>query len=209
MDSATATDPIRKGRKFDQVLAGARTVFLRDGFERASVDDIAREAGVSKATLYSYFPDKTLMFLEMALTECRAQAKLCGSGVSKGTPIAEALAAAARQIIAVLGSEVGRKVYRICLAESERFPELARAFYRSGRAAFAHDLSDRLLRARAEGEVQIADIDFAVEQFMELCRAGLHERLVFGLSGEPSATEVDRTADGAVEMFMARYGRRN
>ena len=35
---------IKKGRKFDQVLEGARVVFMRDGFEGASVDDIAREA---------------------------------------------------------------------------------------------------------------------------------------------------------------------
>ena len=45
---------VRKGRKFDQVLAGARDVFMADGFEGASVDAIARAAGVSKATLYSY-----------------------------------------------------------------------------------------------------------------------------------------------------------
>lgn len=51
---------IKKGRKFDQVLEGARVVFMRDGFEGASVDDIAREAGVSKATLYSYVPDKQI-----------------------------------------------------------------------------------------------------------------------------------------------------
>ena len=49
-------------------------VFLRDGFDGASVDDIAREAGVSKATLYSYFPDKRLLFLEVAKTECARQA---------------------------------------------------------------------------------------------------------------------------------------
>ena len=53
---------IRKGRKYDQVLEGARIVFLRDGFEGASVDDIAREAGVSKATLYSYFASKEELF---------------------------------------------------------------------------------------------------------------------------------------------------
>jgi len=38
---------VRRGRKFDQVLEGARKIFMRDGFERASVDDIAREAGVT------------------------------------------------------------------------------------------------------------------------------------------------------------------
>ena len=65
---------IKKGRKFDQVVEGARTVFLRDGFEGASVDDIAREANVSKATLYSYFPDKRVLFLEIASQETHRQA---------------------------------------------------------------------------------------------------------------------------------------
>ena len=55
---------VKQGRKWDQVLDGARKVFMRDGFEGASVDDIVREAGVSKATLYSYFPDKRLLFIE-------------------------------------------------------------------------------------------------------------------------------------------------
>ena len=41
--SAPAVE-IKKGRKFDQVLEGARRVFMRDGFEGASVDEIAREA---------------------------------------------------------------------------------------------------------------------------------------------------------------------
>ncbi len=56
----------RKGRKFNQVLDGARTVFLRDGFEGASVDEIARVAAVSKATLYSYFADKKVLFAAVA-----------------------------------------------------------------------------------------------------------------------------------------------
>jgi AcrR family transcriptional regulator len=65
---------VRKGRKFDQVLTGARKVFMADGFEGASVDDIARAAEVSKATLYSYFPDKKLLlgdFLDIVKLEVR------------------------------------------------------------------------------------------------------------------------------------------
>ena len=63
MPAPQAIATIKRGRKFDQVLEGARTVFLRDGYSGASVDDIATEAGVSKATLYSYFPDKQILFI--------------------------------------------------------------------------------------------------------------------------------------------------
>ena len=71
MNIQTETAPT--GRKVSQVLDGARTVFLRDGFEGASVDDIARQAGVSKATLYNYFPDKRILFMEVAKAECVRQ----------------------------------------------------------------------------------------------------------------------------------------
>lgn len=49
---------LRSGRKFAQMLEGARQIFLALDFQEATVDDIARAAGVSKATLFSYFPDK-------------------------------------------------------------------------------------------------------------------------------------------------------
>ena len=65
------TPEIKRGRKYDQVIAGARDVFLAQGFEGASVDLIAREAGVSKATLYSYFPDKRILFIEVAKKNVR------------------------------------------------------------------------------------------------------------------------------------------
>ena len=108
---------IVKGRKFDQVLEGARTVFLRDGFERASVDDIARESGVSKATLYAYFPDKKLLFLEIASAECRRQADEALSLMDLSQPIAHTLRLAAEKITAFLQSEFGQRIYRIAVAE--------------------------------------------------------------------------------------------
>ena len=43
------------GAKRRQVMEGARTIFLSEGFDGASMNDIARAAGVSKGTLYVYF----------------------------------------------------------------------------------------------------------------------------------------------------------
>ncbi|MFV2003524.1 MAG: TetR/AcrR family transcriptional regulator, partial [Paracoccaceae bacterium] len=77
---------ITKGRKFEQVLAGACEVFLADGFEGASVDDIARVAGVSKATLYSYFPDKRALFIEVLRTECQRQTNPASINIDMSQP---------------------------------------------------------------------------------------------------------------------------
>lgn len=200
------TEIVRTGRKFDQVLEGARRVFLADGFEGASVDDIARAAGVSKATLYSYFPDKRLLFMEMATNECTLMADQVIAQIDDTRPVREMLCLTARHVTAFLLSDFAQQMFRICVAERERFPELARAFYASGPDMGRKRIAEFLRCAAARGEVRIDDFDMAAEQFSELCKTQLWTRAVFGIQSEFSDAEIDRVVDEAVETFMARYG---
>ena len=59
-----------------QILDGARKVFLELGFDGASMGEIARAAGVSKGTLYVYFPDKAGLFAAIVEEEKREQGKV-------------------------------------------------------------------------------------------------------------------------------------
>lgn len=196
---------VKRGRKYDQVLEGARTVFMRDGFEGASVDDIAQEAGVSKATLYSYFPDKRLLFLEVARMECARQAEEALELTDAKAPVREVLTVAARRIVSLVTSEFGQRIFRVCVAESDRFPELGRAFYESGPQLLRARLCDYLRAARNRGELRIEDVELAADQFAELCKAGIHAKLIFG-AATCLRQDLERTIEGAVEMFLARYG---
>ncbi|MGB7414722.1 MAG: TetR/AcrR family transcriptional regulator [Thermosynechococcaceae cyanobacterium] len=62
--------------KVKQILKGAQDAFLELGYEGASTDEIVRRAGVSKGTLYNYFPDKQTLFTVFIEGECRKQATL-------------------------------------------------------------------------------------------------------------------------------------
>lgn len=197
---------IKKGRKFDQVLEGARKVFFNDGFEGASVDNIARAAGVSKATLYSYFRDKRLLFMEVARLECCRQANSAIETIDKNAPIREILADVALQVIAFVESDSGQRIYRICVAESERFPELGQAFYESGPVMVRNNLVHLFELGIARGELKIDDKALAAEQFHDLCKTGLFAQLTFNISQSFTKAEKMRVVDGAVDMFMARYG---
>lgn len=197
---------IKRGRKFAQVLEGARSVFMRDGFERASVDDIAAVAGVSKATLYSYFPDKRVLFVEVAKQECQRQADEAEALVTLTASPECVLPIAARKIIDFSLSEFGRRVFRICIAEAERFPELGQQFYDSGPALIRDRLATYLNGAVVRGELVIDDVYLAADQFAELCKADIFPSVCFGVKREFSEADRARVADGAVSMFMARYG---
>ncbi len=202
--TATATE-IKKGRKFDQVLEGAREVFMRDGFEGASVDEIARVAGVSKATLYSYFPDKRLLFSEVARVECNRQADEAVQEVGPDDPIEDVLHEAAERIVHFFLSDFGQQVFRICVAESHRFPELGCRFYKSGPAMVRDRLTQVLTPYVERGVLKIDDMDLAANQFGELCKSDLFIRCLCGVSTDIPETEVERVINGAVEMFLARY----
>ncbi len=198
----------RTGRKMAQVLEGARTVFLRDGYEGASVDDIAKEAGVSKATLYNYFPDKRILFLEVAKAECWRQESACDEMIAHSHPPATALRAAAERMMRIFLSPFGRNVFKVCVAEADRFPELGREFWESGPARMRAKMIAYFRQSIERGELAIDDLDLAAEQFGELCKADLFPKLMFGIQDHFSDAEIARVADGAVETFMARYGAR-
>jgi AcrR family transcriptional regulator len=197
---------IRKGRKFDQVLEGARRVFMSDGFEGASVDEIARAAGVSKATLYSYFPDKRLLFMEVATSECQRQARDALDRIDMTGHPRAVLKATGLHFLHFITSQFGQQIFRMCVAESDRFPELGQKFYNSGPAVMRAEMAAYFEQAEARGELVIEDRILAADQFGELCKADIWPRLIFGVTKTVSDREIDRVVDGAVRTFMARYG---
>jgi AcrR family transcriptional regulator len=199
---------IKKGRKFEQVLEGAREVFMRDGFEGASVDEIARAANVSKATLYSYFPDKRLLFSEVARIECNRQAEAALGSIPEDTPLETVLRETAHRMLRFLLSDFGQQMYRTCVAESYRFPDLGRRFYESGPAMMRDRMTALLAPYIEKGVVQIDDMELAAHQFGELCKSDLFVRRLCGVAGEITDEDIDRVVTGAVEMFVARYGTR-
>ena len=203
---ATAEQGVRRGRKFDQVLDGARKIFLRDGFERASVDDIAREAGVSKATIYAYFPDKQLMFLEVARNECHRQTEAAEASIEGNVPARVALTIAAERIVAFLASDFGLRMFRIVVGEGERFPGLGAEFHEYGPGLIHRRLMLHLGRYVASGELVIEDLDLAANQFAQLCKAAIHDKLLFGLTPPVTANDLHRSVHGTVDMFLACYG---
>lgn len=181
-------------------------MFLTDGFEGASVDDIARVAGVSKATLYSYFPDKRLLFMEVARVECLLQADRAIAEIDMTATVDRVLHAAATKMVEFLTSDFGQRIFRICVAESERFPALGQEFYQSGPALIRHQLVCYFQLAMQRGELAITDLELAADQFHALCKAGLMDRLAFTPARTFSAPDTKRVIDGAVSMFLAQYG---
>ena len=198
---------IKKGRKYDQVIAGARDVFMREGYEGASVDTIARDAGVSKATLYSYFPDKQHLFLAVLTADCahQSEVELMIEGGTMDVP--QTLQFICKTLVEFMLSPFGQDMFRVCVAESQRFPELGQAFYESGPKRWTRKIGDYLRSPAAQAVFEIDDIALAADQLCQLCRTDLMLKIMFGIQTAARDADIDRVAEEAVRTFMARYAR--
>lgn len=200
------TLPINRGRKFAQVLEGARKVFLRDGFEGASVDDIAREAEVSKATLYSYFSDKRLMFIEVFRAELTRDTADASALIDVDLSVEQVLPFIVQMISSYLVSDFGVRVFRVSVGEAERFPMLAREYYDAGPAQLRGQLIRYFERCVSRGELDIQDFELAADQLIELASTSVHDRALLLGNDSIDKEMLRRVNKGAVRMFLACYG---
>ena len=133
--SLTSKEMMPRARaKRDQILAGARLVFLRDGFAAASTDAIASEAKVSKRTLYVYYPSKEELFAEVMrrLTIENPQARALES-IEEMSPgdeeeLRRDLLELAGKIVATMMQPDYLALLRTTIADTHRFPQLGGLF---------------------------------------------------------------------------------
>ena len=201
MDFADLNNP-----KVRQILEGARTAFFDLGYEGASTDEIVRRAGVSKGTLYNYFPDKKTLFAAFVEEECRRQATVLFQVEAESDDIEAFLRMSARRLIRILLSPFMQGIYRLAVAEAQRFPELSRVFYDSGPDLGTRRLAQVLSGAAARGLLKIDDVDLAAHQFDQLCKADIFYKALFKIRSTFTEEEIDRVADSAVDVFLRAYG---
>jgi TetR/AcrR family transcriptional repressor of mexJK operon len=124
----------RARAKRDQILDGARRVFLRDGFAATSTDAIAAEARVSKRTLYAYYPSKEDLFVDVLrkLTlenpQIRALESMEGMSPKNRKELRRDLLELAQKMVTTMMQPDYLALLRTTIAETHRFPQLGDLF---------------------------------------------------------------------------------
>ena len=202
---AAGTDP----RKRRQILDGAVSVFRRTGFDAASMADVAAEAGVSKATLYVYYPSKEQLFAAVVSEERDRSIKQILEALDPSLPAREALSRFGQMMVQILGRPHVIQAHRIVIGVCERMPDIGQQMYDEGPRRVSRALKTYLETRIVAGELQIEDMELAIFQFLELCQASLIRPRLYGSLDTPVAdAEAERVVKGAVDMFLSHYGAR-
>lgn len=200
-DLKTAQPTEARLGKAEAIQRAARELFARRGYGDVSMDEVARVAGVSKATIYSHFKDKEELFAGLMRAECAmswVRSELAERSLDnvRGT-----LVELASSYASVLSDK--STLTRMVIAEARRFPALAEIFFDSGPCSSRHQLAIYLGRAAAAGLLAITDPQRAADQFFALLRNDTHLRILLGLP--VSEDDVADAVDSAIEMFFKAY----
>lgn len=190
-----------------QIMQGAYRVFLRMGFDAASMNDITREAGVSKGTIYAYFKGKDELFEAVVEEErSRATGDLLEC-LDPGRPVAEVLVAFGTALALLAGRDDVVRAQRAVIAVSERMPDLGRRFFAEGPARIQKALAAYLEDAARTGTLALEDVNRAAGQFIDLASARLSREGLYNLPVERNReARAHRLAEDATTVFMAAYG---
>jgi len=193
------------GAKRRQIIEGARSVFLARGFDAASMNDIARAAGVSKGTLYVYFENKEQLFAAIVELECLAHAETVFDLDADNRDVENELIRFGNAYVAFLCRAEKASALRTVVAIADRMPEMGRVFYETG-PAFGIARLAGYLRAQTEaGVLTVDDFEIAAAQFMDACQSTLFKPVLFNFREAPDPKQIDHVVRLAVRTFLAAY----
>jgi AcrR family transcriptional regulator len=200
---AAGQDPVKR----KQILDGARRVFIDMGFDAASMNDITREAGVSKGTIYVYFANKEELFEAIVEEERGSIFNNLYGALESGDDLRETLINFGMALSFKITCTQVISAQRTVIGVSERMPDLGKRFYERGPMHGHKIFVDFLEAAVKKGLLDIEDISLAAYQFTDLAMAGLFRQCIFAYRHQPpSDEEVRYVVTAGVDIFLKAYG---
>ena len=200
----------REARKIDRreaIVEVAKRQFLDNGYAATSMSAIAAELGGSKATLWSYFPNKEDLFAAVLDDATAAYRQQFADLLRPSKDVPSAVLQFTRSFMAKLTLPEPLRLHRLIVAESGRNPELGQLFFERAPAPTLAMLKDFMAEGMASGQLRQADPQLAADALTSLCLGGMHRRILWG-APTPSSEAIETEARNVTDIFMAAFGPR-
>jgi len=170
-----------------EIVQAALEVFAEKGFAAARLDDIARQAGVSKGALYLYFETKEDLFRAVVREAVAPNLDMVEAMLAQATlPFPDLLRLLFARIAMVIGASRMGAVAKLVIGESRNFPELARVWHDEVVSRALTAISGAIAAAQARGEVRPGDPRFHAFSIMGPVLTGVIWRETFTPVGAPA-----------------------
>lgn len=186
-------------------LDAATRLFLADGYDRTSLEAVAKEAGVSSATVYKHFPTKADLFGGIMSRLWENEDGEEGSIPDAGDPVV-GLTTIGRDYVRLLLEDQTLALFRVIIAEVPRFPELGEELYHRGKQPYLDRLQRYLESEIAAKTLDIGDVPLANRQFLGMINDTVFWPRLLISDLEMDQDQAERVVAAAVDTMIARYG---
>jgi AcrR family transcriptional regulator len=193
----------RKDARPDELIAAALALFAEKGFERTSLRDVGKKAGVSKATVYLYFKNKEDLLLAAVQ---RSVVPILDFGddyeIDSDAPASEMIRTLVHRWVDEFDARSASGLPRLVVTEANRFPALGE-LYVDAVLQRARRLFQRILK-RGIREGEFAEVD--VREVVHVLLAPLHYVQIHAASlgpHDPGFPDVHAFLDRHVDLFLA------
>ena len=190
--------------KRQAILDAAREVFRESGFETSSMADVAARAEASKATVYSYFPSKEALLMEVILEAGREHGERAFGELEASESLATGLQQLGQRHLMFISLPETIATSRLAITVGER-SSLGREFYARGPGMLVDRLAEYLAGAVEGGQLRRDDTRRMAEQLKALYEAGITERRLFGENVPLDDEQVRTSVERAVDVFLSFY----
>jgi AcrR family transcriptional regulator len=150
----------RKTARPQEILSAALESFAERGYAATRLDDVAKRAGVTKGTLYLYFPNKAELF-KAVIRETLVPTLLQVGAASEAAPSAIAVFESALHGFEAMATSSVGAIPKLVLAEAGNFPEIARFYLDEVIAQGLGAIRALLKRGIATGEFRAVNLEYA------------------------------------------------
>lgn len=207
--SMPAPLPARSARKRTDILSAGRELFLANGYQGTSVDQIALAAQVSKQTVYKHFGDKRELLLAIVTSAVDGVVESFTdriSGLAETSDLESDLLVLAREYLQTAISEPVVQLRRLVIGEANRLPELATLYYERAPARTLAALAATFARLDQRGVLEVPEPTLAAEHFAFLIVGrSIDQALFCGASQATAGADVDAYVRAGVSVFLAGY----
>jgi len=186
-----------------RILAAALRVFADAGYTGATMEAVALAAGLSKPTLYQYFPSKEALFQAMLLPHRDRMldpfARPSGQGMA-----ADLLDFAWVYAETVLRPDM-LALARLVIGEVQRFPEIGAAYQAAGPDRLRAGMMAWLEGQRAAGRLAFEDAELAAEDLWGLILSAPRTRALHRPDERPATADLARSIHNGLRVFLRAY----
>ncbi len=205
---ASAATPPQRGRprdpeRVERVLAAAGQLFLEQGFERTTMDQVARQAGVAKMTVYSYFPTKEALF-EAAVARGTHRAMHAELPVLDPMQPREVLTRFGKGFMTLMRHPQLARMQAMMFNLGEAQAPLREAYYRQGPERLAQTLTEYFQQTDRAGTLRVPQPRIAAEQFLAMFVHIGQLRIWLGMT-PPTPQEDAALLKANVALFLKGY----